>query len=95
MEKLNQTVNYDLNVVKRQSFLQKLKEVELKNIDWFKSRPAIFDHHQHDSINNHFFSDLDGEVFSFNFWKYSELPEKIKVECLSAYEEIFGKKAVA
>ena len=82
-------------MTKRELFLQKLNEVELKNIEWFMNRPSMFDHDVHDSIKNHTFSDMEGEAFNFNFWKYSELPEKIKAECLLAYEEIFGKKAVA
>jgi len=80
---------------KRDLFMQKLSEVEQRHIDWFKKRPAIFDSQEYDSIKNHTFSEEDGDSVRFNFWKYSELPEIIKTECLKAFEEVFGHKLSA
>jgi hypothetical protein len=76
-------------------FFQKLSEVEQRHIDWFKKRPAIFDSQEYDSIQNHTFSEEDGDAVSFNFWKYSELPDDIKQECLVAFHEVYGFKASA
>ena len=82
------------NLNKKELLLQKLNEVEQRNLDWFKQRPAVFDQLQHDSLRFHTFSEGEGDAVSLNFWKHSELPEKIKAECLKAYEEVFGKKLV-
>jgi len=76
-------------------FLQKLSAIEQFHIGWFKSRPAIFDSQEYDSISNHTFIEVDGELVNFNFWKYSELPANIKNECLLAYNEVFGYKLSA
>jgi hypothetical protein len=75
---------------KKEIFTQRLHEVEQKNIEWFENRPAIFDYHEHDSIDNHTFSEVEGNSVRFNFWKHSELPEKIKSECLQAFKDVFG-----
>ena len=75
---------------KKETFTKLLLEVEQRHIDWFKKRPALFDYHPHDSIKNHTFSEDDGNSFRFNFWKHCELPEKIKVECVQAFKEVFG-----
>lgn len=76
-------------------FSNKLAEVEQRHIDWFKNRPALFDSQEYDSIKNHTFSEDDGETIRFSFWKYSELPESIKTECLLAFEEVYGIKISA
>jgi hypothetical protein len=71
-------------------FARRLLEVEQKNIEWFKNRPAVFDSHPHDSITYHTFSEMQGNSFRLIFWKYSELPEKIKTECIQAFKDVFG-----
>jgi hypothetical protein len=76
-------------------FMQKLNEVEQRYIDWFKKRPALFDSQEYDSIQNHTFSEVDDDSVRFNFWKYSELPENIKTDCLLAFEEVYGYKISA
>ena len=75
--------------------MQMLLQIEQRNINWFKNRPAIFDSQEYDTIGNHTFTEDDGDLLRFNFWKYSELPQNIKSECLLAYEKVFGYKLSA
>jgi hypothetical protein len=72
-----------------------LAQIEQRHINWFKTRPAIFDSQEHDCLSNHTFTEIDGDGVNFNFWKYSELPENIKNDCLVAYNEVFGYKLSA
>jgi hypothetical protein len=81
--------------IKQNEWLTKLAEIEQKHIEWFKKRPSIFDQDEHDSIANHLFTDATDGHISFTFWKYSELPEPIKTECLTAYHELFSSEAAA
>lgn len=77
----------------KQHFTARLQQIEQLHIDWFKKRPAIFDQNQHDSLMYHIVSEQHGNIFSCMFWKYSELPENIKRECVAAFKEVFGPQA--
>lgn len=78
---------------KIKALVSKLETVEQKYVDWFKKRPSILDQYPHDTINNHIFIEQEGKVPTLSFWKYSELPDKIKADCLSAYKEVFSETA--
>ncbi|WP_448702735.1 hypothetical protein ACFGVR_10315 [Mucilaginibacter sp. AW1-3] len=77
----------------KEQFTVRLRQIELMHIDWFKKRPAMYDQNKHDSLMYHIFSEQYGNTFSFIFWKYSELPENIRKECVKAFKEIFEDQA--
>jgi len=77
----------------KEQFTARLQQIEQLHIDWFKKRPAMFDQNKHDSLMAHIFSEQYGNTFSFIFWKYSELPEQIRKECVAAFKEIFDSQA--
>lgn len=78
---------------KVKELVNKLEGVEKKYFDWFKKRPSILDQYPHDTINNHVFIEQQGSEATLSFWKYSELPDSIKKDCLSAYKEVFSETA--
>ena len=75
--------------------MTRLQQIENMHLDWFLNRPAMFDQHQHDSLKYHTFSEQYGNTFSFIFWKYSDLPEAIKNDCIVAFKEVFQNKVFA
>jgi hypothetical protein len=78
---------------KVKELVNKLEGVEQKYFDWFKKRPSILDQYPHDTIDNHVFIEQEGNGATLSFWKYSELPDSIKKDCLIAYKEVFSETA--
>ncbi|OCX52647.1 hypothetical protein BEL04_14470 [Mucilaginibacter sp. PPCGB 2223] len=86
-------ITRNINPTLKQQFAARLEQIEQMYIDWFKKRPAMYDQDKHDSLMYHIFSEQYGNTFSFIFWKYSELPETIRRECIKAFKEIFEDQA--
>ncbi|MGD0342702.1 MAG: hypothetical protein ABSA76_13450 [Bacteroidales bacterium] len=74
-----------------EGFKEQLLKIEEKYSEFFERRPSKFEGEQHDRLHNHWMLYEDGMIIRFWFNKDSDLPLKIKEECIKAFTDIFGE----
>ena len=72
------------------NFQNDLKSIEVKNIDFFKGRPARHESEPHDLLKYHYIMWQDQREIIFAFNKESDLPHEIREECHKAFKNRFG-----
>lgn len=65
-----------------------LNKVEEAHIDFFKSRPPLFDSEPHDKLRNHYILAVAPTGITLQFHPNSQLPAQIIEECNAAFQNI-------
>lgn len=73
-----------------EQFVSILEKIEKTHYYWFESRHGLFNTQEHDVIANHIVIDIDFPLLHFGYWQDSELPQNIRDECNSCYQELFS-----
>lgn len=78
------------DVRRRNVFYQELLKIQDRYIDWFKSRPGLYDDQEHDELNNHLRGGIDGNYAKvIGFRPDSDLPNYIRKAVTEAADRCF------